>query len=122
MIFQPKIRATILQYQSASKHPLPFLGTLAAECRLEPHSGKSIPLSFQVTEIPNLHLLGRDAIVSLKISLDNILFFRSSKIPEVKALDPYPTEADHSLQQACFKLCDEYSEIFKPELGCPKDF
>ena len=119
---EPELQPTTLQYQSASKHPLPILGTLVAQSKLEPHSGESISLSFQVTKISNLNLLGRDAIVSLGISLDNILFSRSSQNSEVQALALFPSEADHSLQQACSKLCDEYSEIFKPELGCLKDF
>ena len=49
---EQELQATTLQYQSASKHPLPILNTLVAEFRLESHSGESILLPIQVTKIP----------------------------------------------------------------------
>ena len=89
---EPELQATmILQYQFARNHLLPILCTSVAESRLEPNSDKSILLLFQVIKIPNRNLLGRDAIVSLKISLDDILFSRSLQIPDIKTSASYPT-------------------------------
>ena len=87
---EPELHATTMQYQSASKYLLPILGTLVAESRLDFHLGESILQLFQVTKTTNLNLLGRDAIVSLKISPDNTLFSKSSQVFEVKTLAPYP--------------------------------
>ena len=67
-----------------------------------------------VTEVPVLHQLGRDAIKALEIFVDDFLFFRALSIAE-------SLKVDGDLQTACSKLCDEYTELFKPELGCLRD-
>ena len=36
--------------------------------------------------------------------------------------DTKEPKPDEELQQACRKLCGEFTEHFKPELGCLKDF
>ena len=33
-----------------------------------------------------------------------------------------PLQPDVSLQKACQQLCQEFPDLFKPELGCLKDF
>ena len=35
--------------------------------------------------------------------------------------DTKEPKPDEELQQACRKLCGEFTELFKPELGCSKD-
>ena len=36
--------------------------------------------------------------------------------------DTKEPKPDEELWQACHKLCGEFTELFKPELGCLKDF
>eukprot|EP00731_Ephydatia_muelleri_P024399 Em0016g670a len=55
---------------------------------------RSSKIQFTVSKTPRLNLLGRDAIVKL----------------------------DLVLQEACEQLCVEFPDLFKPELGCLKDF
>ena len=69
-----------------------------------------------------MNLLGRDAIASLNISTDKILFCSSSTSMDVKSLSPSSDEQSFQLQEACTKLCDDYGKLFKPELGCLKNF
>ena len=69
---------------------------------------------FLVTAVADLNLFGRDAIKALQISVDDFLFSRALAIDE-------SSKVDQDLQAACSKLCDEYSELFNPELGCLRD-
>ena len=48
------------------------------------------------------------------ISVDEFLFSRALAIAT-------SSEVDQDLQSACSKLCNEYAELFKPELGCLRD-
>ena len=70
-------------------------------------------ISYTVAEVPNLIFLNCDAITTLRISLNELLYFNASK--EVKALSSLPQEPDQQFQNACLKLCDDYAELFKPE-------
>ena len=66
-----------------------------------------------VTEVPGLNLLGRDAIKALGITVDDFFFSTAKAISSA--------EIDRDLQSACSKLCDDYADLFKPELGCLRD-
>ena len=70
---RPKLQQAHWRYHSASKHPLPIIGTFTAEAKYGDVS-KSYPVSFLVSEIPDLNLLGRDTIRAMRISLDDPLF------------------------------------------------
>jgi len=70
---KPKLQQAQWRYHSASKHPLPIIGAFAADAKYDDVS-KSYPVSFLVSEIPDLNLLGRDAIRAMRISLDDLLF------------------------------------------------
>ena len=63
-----------------------------------------------VTEVPGLNLLGRDAIKALGITVDDFFFSTAKAISSA--------EIDRDLQSACSKLCDDYADLFKSELGC----
>ncbi|CAI9716166.1 Hypothetical predicted protein [Octopus vulgaris] len=76
---------------------------------------------YHVSKVQNLNLLRQDAITKLKISIDNLLFSRESNM-EVKVLSSHLREVDAHLQESCSKLCNEYVELFKPELGCLQGF
>ena len=113
---EPTLEESTLQYQSASKQVLSVVGTFTARARMT-NSEQSSNISFILTEIPNLILLGRDAIATLRISLDALLYSNTSKVP------PFlPQEPNQQFQDACSRLCDDYAKLFKPELGCVQGF
>ena len=118
---KPNLQPSSLQFQSASQHVLPVLGTFVAQTA-SAENENGFPVQYSVSKIPHLNLLGRDAIATLNISIDNLMFSRSSSNTQVKALSPSTDEQNVRLQKACAKLCDDYSELFKPELGCLKNF
>jgi len=72
-----------------------------------------------VTTTTGLNLLGRSAIKQMGISLDRMLYHESIRHAPVRALT---LEQDVPLQRACQQLCEEFAELFKPEMGCLKDF
>jgi len=57
---KPKLQQAQWRYHSATKHPLPIIGAFTAEAKYGDVSN-SYPVSFLVSEIPDLNLLGRDA-------------------------------------------------------------
>ena len=92
-----------------------------------PVTGKQSSIPYIVTKIPDLNLLERNAIQTLGISVDNALGLRSiesqAKRKGVEAGHPATSDEPYvSLQRDCQKLCDEFLDLFKPELGCLKDF
>jgi len=70
---KPKLQQAQWRYHSASKHPLPIIRAFTAEAKSGDVS-KSYLVSFLVSDIPDLNLLGRDAIKTMRISLDDLLF------------------------------------------------
>uniref|UniRef100_A0A0L8HEX8 Reverse transcriptase domain-containing protein n=1 Tax=Octopus bimaculoides TaxID=37653 RepID=A0A0L8HEX8_OCTBM len=90
---KPELQPATLQYQLASKHALPIVSTF----------------------------MGRDVIMKLKISIDDLLFSKESNM-EVKVLSSHLRKVDVYLQESCSKLCNEYAVLFKPELGCLQGF
>ena len=114
------------RYESASKHNLPVLGTFMVQTN-DPVIGKQSSIPYIVTKILDLNLLGRNAIQTLGISVDNDLGLRSiesqAKRKGVEARHPLTSDEPYvSLQQDCQKPCGEFPDVFKPELGCLKDF
>ena len=63
-----------------------------------------------VTEIPDLNLLRNNAIKALSITIDEFFFFKAQAISS--------SGIDWELQSAISKLCDDYADLFKPELVC----
>nr|KAG5692615.1 hypothetical protein BaRGS_030043 [Batillaria attramentaria] len=94
---KPKLDDVTHRYESASKHNLPVLGTFMGQTK-DPVTGKQSSIPYIVTKIPDLNLLGRNAIQALGISVDNALGLKSIE-SQVKSED-----------------------LFKEELGCLKDF
>ena len=74
-----------------------------------------------------MNLLGRNAIQTLRISVDNALGLRSIESQaERKGVEAgHPATSDEpyvSLQRDFQKLYDDFPNLLKPELGCLKDF
>ena len=122
---KPKLDDVRHRYESASKHDLPVLGTFMGRTR-DPKTGKESSIPYIVTEIPDLNLLGRNAIQTLGISVDNALGLKSIerqvKSEGAKVAHPETSDAYASLQQDCHNLCKKFPDFFKEELGCLKDF
>jgi len=98
---------------------LPIIGAFTAWAKYGDVS-KTYPVSFLVSEIPDLNVLGRAAIRAIRISLDDLLFSEATfdKTDHQLLAIPLSDRVDRHLQQACRELCTEFSELFKPELGC----
>ena len=75
---KPKLGEVIHRYESASQHNMPVLGTFNAQTT-DPKTGNQSSISYIVTKIPDLNLLGRNAIQALGISVDNSLGLKSIK-------------------------------------------
>ena len=123
---KPKLGDVRHRYESASKHDLPVLGTFVGQTK-DPATGRQGSIPYIVTKIPDLNLLGRNAIQTLGISVDTALGLRSieSHAKGEGAAATHPTNSEEpyaSLQRECHNLCDEFPDLFKQELGCLKDF
>nr|KAG5694861.1 hypothetical protein BaRGS_028789 [Batillaria attramentaria] len=123
---KPKLDDVTHRYESASKHDLPVLGTFKGQTK-DPVTGKQSSIPYIVTKIPDLNLLGRNAIQALGISVDNALGLKSieSQVKSEGAKESHPktsSTAYASLQKDCHTLCDKFPDLFKEELGCLKDF
>lgn len=116
---RPELRSSDCRYESASQHDMPVLGTFTGKTTLlgsaEEHS-----IRYIVTQVPGLNLLGRTATKQLGISVDELLG-NAGISKEVNAVFDH-LEPDSALQEACQKLCDEFPDLWKDELGCLKDF
>ncbi|KAK7091479.1 hypothetical protein V1264_009152 [Littorina saxatilis] len=123
---KPKLDDVTHRYESASKHDLPVLGTFMGQTK-DPVTGKQSSIPYIVTKIPHLNLLGRNAIQTLGISVDNALGLRSieshAKSEGAKPTHPATSNAPYAaLQRDCHRLSDKFPNLFKQELGCLKDF
>nr|KAG5703027.1 hypothetical protein BaRGS_016188 [Batillaria attramentaria] len=92
----------------------------------DPVTGKQSSIPYIVTKIPDLNLLGRNAIQALGISVDNALGLKSieSQVKSEGAKESHPKTSSTtyaSLQKDCHTLCDKFPDLFKEELGCLKD-
>ena len=67
---KPELQEPCQHFESASQHELPVLGTVTLQAETE-DSQQS--LGFNVTELPELNLLGRSAIKQLGISVDYLM-------------------------------------------------
>ena len=123
---EPALAQVSSRYQVANGQPLPVLGTFRASASLLKDQ-EPVTLAFTVTYVPKLNLLGRDAIVKLGVNVSALLGVSSTPgkgtIQNLQSItDTKEPKPDEELQQACRKLCGEFTELFKPELGCLKDF
>ena len=115
---KPKLQQAQWRYHSASKHPLPIIGVFTAEVKYGDVS-KSYPVSFLVSDIPDLNLLGRDAIKSMRISLDDLLFSKATfaKTDHQLLAIPRSDRVDRHLQQACRDFVYRVQRAFQARVG-----
>ena len=106
----------------ANGQPLPVLGTFRASASLVKDQEPGT-LVFTVPDVPKLNLLGHDAIVKLGVNVSALLGV--SLTPgkgTIQNLQSITDTKDPSQMRSYSKLCGEFTELFKPELGCLKDF
>ena len=108
-------------YQSASKHKMPVLGFLNLDIKGSDSSPNSI--KFIVADVPDLNILGRNAIRQLNISVDDLLQ-KEGRVHKFNTKNNAQTSKDKLsvLLKACEQLCDEFPSLFSQELGVLKDF
>ena len=111
------------QFESARQHKLPVKGCVKLNSQVTQHnfpSSQTKALDFQVTELTNLNLLGRNGIQELGISMDALLN-RSNSSATISVNTVFDDlKADRELQKECRQLCEEFPYLFKPELGTLK--
>ena len=108
------------RYEVANGEPLPTMGVCTAAVALQGDNCPSIPLKFTVTKVPQLNLLGRDAIFRLGINVSALMGLPVDTTSSVHPIS-HVLKPDINLQNTCKQLCQDFPDLFKPELGCLKD-
>ena len=121
---EPALSPVTGRYEVANGQPLPTLGMFETIVSLPGDMSPKKSLQFTVTKVPQLNLLGRDAIVRLGINLSALLGVTHVGKPSSSLVLPIFDELkpDLVLQDSCRQLCQEFPDLFKPELGCLKGF
>eukprot|EP00731_Ephydatia_muelleri_P005288 Em0002g1464a len=99
-------------------------GVFSIPVVLQDSTSSSTPLTFTVTKVPCLNLLGRDAIIKLGINVSALMGLPVNIKQNICPVRPISQELkpDMALQEECRQLCQEFPDLFKAELGCLKDF
>ena len=133
-IGKPQLQPSQSEYESASLHNIPLIGTCILDVCFPEGNGKlpSQMLQFVVADVKGLNLLGLDAIGKMDISLDSLLNTKFNKRSLVhKPASGFDHKTNHiysdvrpdkALQNACQELCQEFPNLWKSELGCLKGF
>ena len=112
---KPVLNQANLQYRSASKHELPIVGIFEADTRLQENE-EVCTITYNVSKIKDLNLLGRDAMATLGVSIDKMLY------PEGVNCVVSGSYPDPLFQEKCAKLCEKFPDLFKSELGCLQSY
>eukprot|EP00731_Ephydatia_muelleri_P003019 Em0001g3019a len=72
-LWKPRLSPTTSCYEVANGHPLPALGVFSIPVVLQDSTSSSMSLTFTVTKVPRLNLLGRDAIIKLGINVSALM-------------------------------------------------
>jgi len=112
---KPKLQQAQWRHHSASRHPLPIIGAFTTDAKFG-DVNKSYPVSFLVSDILDLSLLGRGAFRAMRISLGDLLYSEATfdKTDHQFLAIPRSDRVDQHLQQACRDLCTDFSDLFKP--------
>ena len=122
-IGKPILAPASCRYEVANGQPLATLGTFQTVVSLQGENPRSSKIQFTVSKTPRLNLLVRDAIVKLGVDIPALLGIPSTdKLFNGETVLTISSQPDIVLQQACEQLCTEFPDLFKPELGCLKDF
>ena len=113
------LETTDVMYESATRHSIDVLGTCKLNTKI-PNTCQGRLIQFVITRVPHLNLLGRDGIRQLGISVDALMLPAEKRKEDLKTIKG--DMPDRDLQVACQEVAAEFTELFKPELGCLKDF
>ena len=116
---KPILQPVSVQYQVAEGSPLPVVGQFQSTASIDRKS-PDVTFPVIVTKVPNLNLLGRLAMMKLKLTnltdhfRENLSCAESTaKIEHVTTTGP-----ENSLDAACIQLCGEFPTLFESTLGC----
>ena len=120
---KPILQPVSVQYQVAEGSLVPVVGQFQSTASID---GKSPNVTFPVivTKVPNLNLLGRLAMMKLKLTNLTDHFRENLSCAESTATIEHVTTTgpENSLDAACIQLCGEFPTLFESTLGCLKDF
>ena len=120
---KPTLQPVSIQYQVAEGSPLPVVGQFRSTASID---GKSPDVTFPVivTKVPNLNLLGRLAMMKLKLANLTDHFRENLSCAESTATIEHVTTTgpENSLDAACIQLCGKLPTLFESTLGCLRDF
>ena len=123
MLGKPILQPVSVQYQVAEGSLLPVVGQFQSTASID---GKSPDVTFPVivTKVPNLNLLGRLAMMKLKLTNLTDHFRENLSCAESTATIEHATTngPENPLHVACIQLCGEFPTLFESTLGCLKDF
>ena len=116
-----KIRTPTLQKDeirlliSASNDVIPTSGSVDLDVTVTTEDGdaNSQILPFTVTD--QLDILGTNAINSLQLTIRNNPV--TVHVDNIRIIRSY-----QHLQESCLQICKEFPDLWKPELGCLKDY
>ena len=109
------------QYKVADGNPLRVLGQFEVTAELDGKAG-SIDLMVVVTNVPQLNLFGRQAMAELELIDLTGHFMQHMEGTTKLSVGQLTMESSvGSLQNACKQCCQEFPDLFKPELGCLKN-
>ena len=120
---RPKLHEPDFKYTGASDEEMKVLGKFMHPFKTDA-PGKTRMVKFVVVKHP-LNLLDIAALHQLQINIDPLMHATCNAMAktsqQLKAITTQGDEAE-ALQKACQELCTEFSDLFKPELGCLKDY
>ena len=120
---KPILQPVTVQYQVAEGSPLPVVGQFQSTASIDRKS-PDVTFPVIVTKVPNLNLLGRLAMMNLKLTNLTDHFRENLSCAESTATIEHVTTTgpENSLDAACIQLCGEFPTLFESTLGCLKDF
>ncbi|KFD62340.1 LOW QUALITY PROTEIN: hypothetical protein M514_25463 [Trichuris suis] len=114
---KPTLHEPHSRYLSATKGQPQILGTFNTKATILGHHHGDVELELNVASVPQLNVLSRKTIRDFDIDVRALLKGQPSNVANVYAIRPN-SELDLALQEACKELCNNFPDLFKPELGC----
>ena len=114
---KPTLEPPLCEYLTCTRNKIPVLGTFSTEVWME-NSPTKATINFNVWEDFG-NLLGLKAMRTLKLDINDLV--NTPLLSSINAVmeDMSP---DLILENSCKKVCAEFPDLFKEELGCLKDF
>ena len=114
---KPTLEPPLYEYLTCTRNKIPVLGTFSAEVWME-NSPTKATIKFNVWEDFG-NLLGLKAIRTLKLNINDL--FDEPLFSSINAVIE-DMSSDLKLENSCKKVCAEFPDVFKEELGCLEDF